>query len=163
MLPQTWNISDKTVCRRTSQKCAAYEKTAIKPPVISSLAVPMWIFCFGSLVILDVACCYLWLFLLYITIKMYGKLLFTWLSLLIVSFCAVLFPTRCLGWDLGLNWVSFWGFSYLLFKIMVSNWKHCDVKIVQSESAGQHESGTDERIWKLGIDGMNIGYRWDYK
>ena len=30
-------------------------------------------------------------------------------------FCAVLFPTRCLGWDLGLNWVSFWGFSYLHF------------------------------------------------
>ena len=33
---------------------------------------------------------------------------------LMASFCAVLFPTRCLGWDLGLNWVSFWGFSYLL-------------------------------------------------
>ena len=30
-------------------------------------------------------------------------------------FSAVLFPTRCLGWDLGLNWISFWGFSYLLF------------------------------------------------
>ena len=31
---------------------------------------------------------------------MHGKLLFTWLSLvmlMIVSFCAVLFPTRCLG------------------------------------------------------------------
>ena len=27
---------------------------------------------------------------------------------------AVLFPTRYLGWDLKLNWVSFWGFSYLL-------------------------------------------------
>ena len=30
----------------------------------------------------------------------YGKLLFTWLSLvmsMMVSFCAVLFPTRCLG------------------------------------------------------------------
>ena len=36
---------------------------------------------------------------------LYGKLLFTWLSLVmsvIVSFCAVLFPTRCLEkiWDL---------------------------------------------------------------
>ena len=31
---------------------------------------------------------------------------------LMASFCAVLFPTRCLGWDLGLNWVSFWWFSY---------------------------------------------------
>ena len=31
---------------------------------------------------------------------LYGKLLFTWLSLVVsvmVSFCAVLFPTRCLG------------------------------------------------------------------
>ena len=73
-------------------------------------------FCFGSLVILDVAHCYLWLFTLYINIKigknscfknvrlagdhLYGKLLFTWLSLvmsMMVSFCAVLFPTRCLG------------------------------------------------------------------
>ena len=68
------------------------------------------------LAILDVACCYLWLFSLYINIKigkvkkllnvrlagdhLYGKLLFTWLSLvvfMIVSFCAVLFPMRCLG------------------------------------------------------------------
>ena len=23
------------------------------------------------------------------------------------DFCAVLFPTRCLGWDLGLDWVNF--------------------------------------------------------
>ena len=46
-----------------------------------------------------------------------GKLLFTWLSLVMsftVSFYAVPFPTRCLGWDLGLNWVSFWGFPYVL-------------------------------------------------
>ena len=31
---------------------------------------------------------------------LYGKLLFTWLSLvmsMMVFFCAVLFPTRCLG------------------------------------------------------------------
>ena len=70
--------------------------------------------CFGSLVILDVARCYLWLSSLYINIKigkivlnvrlsidhLYGKLLFTWLSLvmsMMVSFYAVLFPTRCLG------------------------------------------------------------------
>ena len=48
---------------------------------------------------------------------LYGKQLFTWLSLvmsLTASICAVLFPTRCLGWDLGLNWLSFWGISYLL-------------------------------------------------
>ena len=38
------------------------------------------------------------------------RLLFTWLSLvmsMMVSFCAVFFPTGCLGWDLELNWVSF--------------------------------------------------------
>ena len=27
------------------------------------------------------------------------------------------FPAGCLGWDLGLNWVSFWGISYLLLNI----------------------------------------------
>ena len=46
---------------------------------------------------------------------LFGKLLFTWLSLMVsmvMSFCAVLFPTRCLGWDLELNWVSFWGVSF---------------------------------------------------
>ena len=36
------------------------------------LAVPRRLFCFGSLVILDVARCYLWLFTLYIKIKI-GK------------------------------------------------------------------------------------------
>ena len=34
---------------------------------------------------------------------------------MMVSFCADRFPTRCLGWDLELNWVSFWGFSFLPF------------------------------------------------
>ena len=37
---------------------------------------------------------------------LYGKLLFFWLSLvmsLMVSFCAVPFPMRCHGWDLGLD------------------------------------------------------------
>ena len=55
---------------------------------------------------------------------LYGKQLFTWLSLVVsfmASFCAVLFPTRCIGWDLGLNWVSFWGISYLLFIIGMSH------------------------------------------
>ena len=49
---------------------------------------------------------------------LYGKLLFTWLSLVMpfmVSFCVVLFLTRCLGIDLGRNWRSFSGFSFLLF------------------------------------------------
>ena len=52
---------------------------------------------------------------------LYGKVLFTWLSLvmsLIVSFYALLFPTRWLGWDLGLNWVSFWRLSYLLLRLL---------------------------------------------
>ena len=43
-----------------------------KRRVISMLAVPRGLFCFGSLVILDVACCYLWLFSLYVNIKI-GK------------------------------------------------------------------------------------------
>ena len=49
---------------------------------------------------------------------LYGKLLFTWMSLvmsMMVSFVLSFFPARCLGWDLELNWVSFWGFSFLLF------------------------------------------------
>ena len=49
---------------------------------------------------------------------LYGKLLFTWLSLvmsLMVSFCVVPSSTRCPGLDQGLNWVSFLGFSYLHF------------------------------------------------
>ena len=52
----------------------------------------------------------------------YGKLLFTWLSLvmsMMVSFCAVLLSTRCLEWDLELNWVSFWEFSYLLLIVLL--------------------------------------------
>ena len=42
------------------------------PQYFLSLAVPRRLFCFGSLVILDVARCYLWLFTLYINIKI-GK------------------------------------------------------------------------------------------
>ena len=60
---------------------------------------------------------------------LYGKQLFTWLSLvvsLMASFCAVIFPTRCIEWDLGLYWASFWGFSYLLFqgrgRLTTCNW-----------------------------------------
>ena len=63
---------------------------------------------FGSLVILDVACCYLWLFsskkgkkkLLTVRLAVFhlcGKLLFTWLSLVVsmmVSFWPALLPTR---------------------------------------------------------------------
>ena len=44
----------------------------VQAPSVSLLAVPRRLFCFGFLVILDVACCYLWLFLLYINIKI-GK------------------------------------------------------------------------------------------
>ena len=45
------------------------------------------------------------------------KMLFAWLSLVVsvmVSFCDVLFSAGCLGWALGLGWVSFSGFSFLL-------------------------------------------------
>ena len=47
-------------------------QTSSSPPVILLLVVPTRLFCFGSLVILDVARCYLWLFTLYIKIKI-GK------------------------------------------------------------------------------------------
>ena len=85
------------------------------------LAVPRRLFCFGSLMILDVACCYLWLFSLYINIKigqnsnynvtlagdhLYGKLLFIWLSLvmsMVVSFSAVFFPPDVLDEVLDLT------------------------------------------------------------
>ena len=43
------------------------------PPVILLLAVPKRLFYFSCLVILDVACCYLWLFSLYVNIKV-GKI-----------------------------------------------------------------------------------------
>ena len=43
------------------------------PPVVSLLAVPKRLFCFGSFVILDVARCYLWVFSLYINIKIVAE------------------------------------------------------------------------------------------
>ena len=69
------------------------------PPVILLLAVPRRLFCFGSFVVLDVVFRCLWLFSLYINIKigkntfnvrlagghLYRKQLFTWLSLVIES------------------------------------------------------------------------------
>ena len=69
--------------------------SVVFPPVILLLAVPRRLYCFGSLVILDVVCRYLSLFLLYMNIKvgkkdvtvrlvggpLYGKKLFSWLSL----------------------------------------------------------------------------------
>ena len=51
---------------------AGRPQTSSSPAVISLLAVPRWFFCFGSLVISDVARCYLWLFSLYINVKI-GK------------------------------------------------------------------------------------------
>ena len=88
--------------------------------VILSFDIYLRLFCFGSLVILDVTCCYLWLFSLYINIKvgkniffyvrlagdhLYGKQLFTWLSLvvsLMASFVLSFFPLDVLDeiWDL---------------------------------------------------------------
>ena len=44
-------------------------QTSSSPPVILLLAVPRQLFCFGSLVVLDVVFRYLSLFLLYINIK----------------------------------------------------------------------------------------------
>ena len=101
------------------------------PPVISLLDVQRRLFCFGSLVILDVARCYLCLFSLYINIKI-GTIVVLMLSSrwppvwkiavqLVVAcdvydgvFCAVIFLTRGLGWNFELNWVSLWGCSYFI-------------------------------------------------
>ena len=47
-------------------------QTSSSPPVIFIAGRPKAVLCFGSLVILDVARCYLWLFTLYINIKI-GK------------------------------------------------------------------------------------------
>ena len=44
-------------------------RAGLGPQCFLLLAVPGRLFCFGSLVILDVARCYLWLFTLYINIK----------------------------------------------------------------------------------------------
>ena len=70
---------------------------------------------FPRIFLLTVARCYLWLFSL-LNVRL------AWLSLvmsMMVSCCAVLFSTRYLGWNLELNWVSFWGFSYLLLLLHI--------------------------------------------
>ena len=41
----------------------------VEAPVVLLLAAPGQLFCFGSLVVLGVMCCYLWLFLLDVDIK----------------------------------------------------------------------------------------------
>ena len=53
---------------------------------------------------------------------LYGKWLFTWQDVAgevfyAVLFGAVIFPTRYLWWDLGLNWVSSCEFSYLFLQL----------------------------------------------
>ena len=55
---------------------------------------------------------------------LYGKQLFTWLSLvvsLMASFVLSFFPLDVLDEISGLNWVSFWGVSYLFFDIFILN------------------------------------------
>ena len=48
-------------------------KTSLSPPVILLVTVPRRLFCFGSLVVLDVVFRYLSLFLLYINTKIGNK------------------------------------------------------------------------------------------
>ena len=45
-------------------------RASMASPMVLLLAVPGRLFCFGSLMVLGVARCYLWLFSLYINIKM---------------------------------------------------------------------------------------------
>ena len=54
-------------------KSSAFHWSTSRSQTFLLLAVPRRLFCFGSLVILDVARCYLWLFTLYINIKI-GKI-----------------------------------------------------------------------------------------
>ena len=57
---------------RQNQGRGLVDRKLVQGPVISLVAVPRRLFCFGSLVILDMARCYLWLVSLYINIKI-GK------------------------------------------------------------------------------------------
>ena len=66
------------VCRMAPQAALLEQSLAVghRHPAGSTTrarrAIPRRIFCFGSLVILEVARCYLWLFTLYVNIKI-GK------------------------------------------------------------------------------------------
>ena len=62
-----------TIPRNQSRtKDKSWSNANLLTPVILLLAVPRRLFCFGSLITLDVACCYLWLFSLNINFKI-GK------------------------------------------------------------------------------------------
>ena len=61
---------------------------------------------FNALIIPILRVCLPNYFLVFLSFDVYLIVLLTWLSLvmsLMASFCAVLFPTRCLGSDRGLN------------------------------------------------------------
>ena len=53
------------------------------------------------------------------------------------AFCAVLFPTRCLGCDLGLNWISFWGIFYLFYFIFISKFVMFSISITLTTTSIQ--------------------------
>ena len=60
-----------TKCLRNQGRSLVHRKLVEAPPPPPSnfrLAVPRWLFCFGSMEVLDVVCHYLWLFSLYIKI-----------------------------------------------------------------------------------------------
>ena len=67
---QCFNCSERGHIKRNCPVLKAEREQA--PQYFLLLAVPRRLFCFGSLVILDVARCYLWLYTLYINIKI-GK------------------------------------------------------------------------------------------
>ena len=54
---------------KQNQERRLVDRKLVQPPVISSLAVPKRLFSFGSLVVLDVVCRYVLLFLLDIKIE----------------------------------------------------------------------------------------------
>ena len=73
----------------------------LKHLVVLLPADPKWLFCFGSFVVLDVACGFFIVLLRLACDHLYRKWLFIWMSLvmfLIVSYFVLSnFLTRCLG------------------------------------------------------------------
>ena len=81
-------------------------------------------------------------------------------------FCAVLFPTMCLGWGLELNWVSFWGFFFLLSQneelLMINGLISEKIKKYFSAMGGRtapRSAAMDTFRW--GTGGTSIG-EWEH-
>ena len=83
---------------------------------------------------------------------------------LMASFCAVLFPTWCLGCDLGLNWVSFWGFFYLLLHsgIAVGSERNESVETVLQKIHERSSIAAPERATRYRRSGLSLTVPWRF-